>query len=139
MPVTILNNFLQSPFSKGSLQTSLKQKRLSLSHNAKTNCHNPKIDPYKAIDVLRYRYIQSTYYIICMTEVVTIRVDKTLKKKIKKYKIPVSKITREALEQEIKKREKQQLTNAITEMKTLLSKIPDEEIIKTIRESRDQR
>ena len=74
-----------------------------------------------------------------MTEVVTIRVDKTLKEKIKKYKIPVSKITREALEQEIKKHEKQELTNAITEMKALLSKIPDEEIIKTIRESRDQR
>jgi post-segregation antitoxin (ccd killing protein) len=135
----MLNNSLQSPFQESNLQTSLKQKRLTLSHNAKTHCHNTKIDPHKAIDVLRYRYMQPMYYTICMTEVVTIRVDKTLKKKIKKYKIPVSKITREALEEEIKKHEKQQLTNAINEMKTLLSKIPDEEIIKTIRESRDQR
>jgi post-segregation antitoxin (ccd killing protein) len=135
----MLSNSLQSPFQESNLQTSLKQKRLTLSHNAKTHCHNTKIDPHKAIDVLRYRYMQPMYYTICMTEVVTIRVDKTLKKKIKKYKIPVSKITREALEEEIKKHEKQQLTNAINEMKTLLSKIPDEEIIKTIRESRDQR
>lgn len=74
-----------------------------------------------------------------MSEVLTVRVDKTLKGKIKKYKISVSKITRQALETEIKKRESQELTDTITEMKTLLEKIPDEEIIKAIRESRDQR
>jgi len=74
-----------------------------------------------------------------MSEVVTIRVDKVLKEKIKKYKISISKITREALEEEIEKHERQELTNAINEMKTLLNKIPDDEIIKAIRESRDQR
>ncbi len=74
-----------------------------------------------------------------MSEILTVRVDKTLKGKIKKYKLSVSKITRQALEEEIKKREKQELTDAIVEMKTLLEKIPDEEIIKAIRESRDQR
>ena len=74
-----------------------------------------------------------------MSEVVTVRVDKTLKEKIRKYKINVSKITREALEKEIKKHERQELANAVTEMKTMLNKIPDDEIVKTIRESRDQR
>ena len=74
-----------------------------------------------------------------MSEVVTVRVDKTLKKKIKKYRINVSKITREALEEEIKKHERQELANAVSEMKTLLNKIPDDEIVKAIRESRDQR
>ena len=83
--------------------------------------------------------MQATYYTICMSEVVTVRVDKALKEKIKKYKISVSKITREALEEEIKKKEKQELTNAINEMKTILQKIPDDEIVKAIRESRDQR
>lgn len=74
-----------------------------------------------------------------MTEVLTIRVDKELKKKLKKYKISVSKITRKALEQEISIHEKQELLVAVNEMKTLLQKIPDEEIVKAIRESRDQR
>ena len=79
------------------------------------------------------------YYTICMSEVVTVRVDKTLKKKIKKYRISVSKITREAIEEEIKKHERQELADAVSEMKTLLNKIPDDEIVKAIRESRDQR
>jgi post-segregation antitoxin (ccd killing protein) len=74
-----------------------------------------------------------------MSEVVTVRVDKVLKEKIRKYKIRVSKITREALEEEIKKHERQELANAVSEMKTLLNKIPDDEIVRAIRESRDQR
>jgi post-segregation antitoxin (ccd killing protein) len=74
-----------------------------------------------------------------MSEVVTVRVDKDLKEKIRKYRISVSKITREALEEEIKKRERQELANAVSEMKTLLNKIPDDEIVRAIRESRDQR
>lgn len=74
-----------------------------------------------------------------MSEVVTVRIDKTIKEKIRKYKISVSKITRQALEEEIKKRERQELANAISEMKILLNKIPDDEIVRAIRESRDQR
>jgi len=74
-----------------------------------------------------------------MSEVVTVRVDKVLKEKIRKYRISVSKITREALEEEIEKHERQELANAISEMKTLLNKIPDDEIVRAIRESRDQR
>jgi antitoxin CcdA len=69
----------------------------------------------------------------------TLRVDKALKGKIKKYKISASKIARHAIEEEIRKRETQELTDAVAEMKTLPEKIPDEEIIKAVRESRDQR
>jgi len=83
--------------------------------------------------------MQVLYYIISMSEVVTVRVDKVLKEKIRKYKISVSKITREAIEEEIKKHERQELANAVSEMKTLLNKIPDDEIVRAIRESRDQR
>jgi len=74
-----------------------------------------------------------------MSEILTVRVDKALKRKIKKYNLSVSKITRQAIEEEIKKRERQELTSAIMEMKTLLEKIPDQEIVKAIRDSRDQR
>jgi len=74
-----------------------------------------------------------------MSEVLTVRVDKTLKGKIRKYKISASKIARKAIEEEIRKYERQELTDAVIEMKTLLEKIPDEEIIKAVRESRDSR
>jgi len=74
-----------------------------------------------------------------MTEVVTVRVKKTLKEKARKYKIDVSKTVRAALEDEIEKREEEELRQALSEIKTILQKIPDEEIVKAIRESRDQR
>ena len=74
-----------------------------------------------------------------MTEVVTVRVKKSLKEKARKYKIDVSKTVRVALEDEIRKREEEELRQALGEIKTILQKIPDEEIVKAIRESRDQR
>jgi post-segregation antitoxin (ccd killing protein) len=74
-----------------------------------------------------------------MSEVLTVRVDRALKEKIRKHKINASKIAREALEEEIRKREAQEMAEAVSEMKTLLSKIPDNEIVRAIRESRDRR
>ena len=74
-----------------------------------------------------------------MSEVLTVRVDRVLKEKIRKYGISASKIARHALEEEIKKHETQEIADAVSEMKTLLSKIPDDEILRVIRESRDQR
>ncbi len=74
-----------------------------------------------------------------MSEIVTVRVKKSLKEKARKYKINVSKIVRVALEDEVKKQEDVELFRAVSELKVLLRKIPDEEIVKDIRESRDQR
>ena len=74
-----------------------------------------------------------------MTEIVTVRVKKSLKEKARKYKIDVSKTVRVALEDEIRKREEEELTQALSDIKTILQKIPDVEIVKAIRESRDQR
>lgn len=81
------------------------------------------------------------YYFKCMTEtaILTIRVKKNLKEKAKKFKINISKTLRSALEEEIKKREEQELSKALMDIKGILQKIPDQEIVKTIRESRDQR
>ncbi len=74
-----------------------------------------------------------------VSEVVTIRVEKALKQKIRKYKINASKVARAAIEEEVKKKEEAELLNALIEMQKILQKIPDEEIVKAIRESRDQR
>ena len=43
------------------------------------------------------------------------------------------------LEDEVKKREDAELEQAIEQMKAVLAKIPDEEIVRAVRESRDQR
>jgi ferredoxin-fold anticodon binding domain-containing protein len=74
-----------------------------------------------------------------MTEIVTARVEKSLKDKARKYKIDFSKTIRAALEDEISKCEKEELTRALRDIKTILQKIPNEEIVKAIRESRDER
>jgi hypothetical protein len=74
-----------------------------------------------------------------MSEVITVRVKRTLKEKIRKHRINVSRTVREALEDEVKKRENVELAQAVTQMKAILEKIPDDEIVKAIRESRDQR
>ena len=74
-----------------------------------------------------------------MTEVITVRVKKSLKAKLRKHRIDVSKTVREALEDEVKRREDAELLQAVCGMKAVLEKIPDEEIIRAIRESRDQR
>ncbi len=74
-----------------------------------------------------------------MSEVIVVRVEKTLKERLKKYRINISHTTREALELEVKKFEREELNKRLREMKALLSKIPDEEIVRAVRESRDQR
>jgi post-segregation antitoxin (ccd killing protein) len=74
-----------------------------------------------------------------MSEIITVRVKKSLKEKIRKHKINISKTVREALEDEVKKRENAELAQAISQMKAVLEKIPDDEIVRAIRESRDQR
>ena len=74
-----------------------------------------------------------------MSEIITVRVKKSLKEKIRKHKINISKTVREVLEDEVKKRENAELAQAISQMKAVLEKIPDDEIVRAIRESRDQR
>jgi hypothetical protein len=74
-----------------------------------------------------------------MSEVITIRIAKSLKQKLKKHGIDVSQTVRDALETEVKKCEDAELIQDLTVLKAFLQKIPDEEIVRVIRESRDQR
>jgi len=73
------------------------------------------------------------------SEVITIRIDRSLKKKIYKYKISASKTVRAALEEEVRKSEEAEFIRALEEMKLLLQNIPEDEIVKAVRQSRDQR
>jgi ferredoxin-fold anticodon binding domain-containing protein len=74
-----------------------------------------------------------------MSEIITVRVEKNLKDKARQHKINISETVRLALEDEIRKIENAELTNAISEMKIVLEKIPDAEIITSIHDSRDLR
>jgi post-segregation antitoxin (ccd killing protein) len=74
-----------------------------------------------------------------MSEIITVRVEKTLKEKIRQHQINVSETVRMALEDEIKKIENAELSRAISEMKLILDKIPDAEIVNAVRDSRDLR
>jgi ferredoxin-fold anticodon binding domain-containing protein len=74
-----------------------------------------------------------------MSEIITIRVEKNLKDKIRQHKINISETVRMALEDEIRKIENAELSDAINEMKIILEKIPDAEIMSTIHDTRDPR
>jgi antitoxin CcdA len=74
-----------------------------------------------------------------MSSVITVRVDRETKKKIKKHGINVSDTVRKALEREITKREEEDLQRALDDAGRILRKIPEKDIIRVIRESRDER
>jgi hypothetical protein len=74
-----------------------------------------------------------------MSEIITVRVEKTLKDKIRQYKINVSETVRLALEDEVSRIENAELTDAINQMKLVLNKIPEAEIVTAMHDTRDQR
>ncbi|MEM4230253.1 MAG: type II toxin-antitoxin system CcdA family antitoxin, partial [Thermoproteota archaeon] len=61
-----------------------------------------------------------------MSEIVTIRLSRELKRKIKELNINVSEIVRKALEEEVEKREREALLKSLAEARRVLSKLSDE-------------
>ena len=70
---------------------------------------------------------------------ITVRISDELKKELQDSGINISEVTRKALKAEVKKIQEQRAREAAQELSQLLSEVPDEEIIKAIRETRDQR
>jgi len=70
---------------------------------------------------------------------ITVRIPREVKEEIQRYGVEVSKVVRRALEEEIRKRKLEELKKAAGRLGNLLAKIPDDEIIKTIREAREYR
>jgi antitoxin CcdA len=73
----------------------------------------------------------------CVT--VSTKIPKQLKEKIERFKIKPSKILRKALEDEVKKREIEELKEEIDRLKPILEKVSIEDLVKSIREERDTR
>ncbi len=74
-----------------------------------------------------------------MSSIITVRVDSETKRKIKKHRINVSETVRKALQNEISKREQENLQRALDEAGRILRKIPEKDIVRAVRESRDKR
>ncbi len=73
----------------------------------------------------------------CVT--VSTKIPKSLKEKMVKLKIKPSKLLRRAIEEEVKRREIEELKDQITKLKPILDKISIEDVVKGIREDRDSR
>ncbi len=71
--------------------------------------------------------------------VVSARIPKELKEKAKVYGIDISEVLRRALEKEIRKRELKEIDELLNKLRRELHGITTEEIVRVIRESREER
>ena len=70
---------------------------------------------------------------------ITVRIPNELKKELEDTGVKISEVTRKALENEVRRIQEEKAREAAEKLSQLLREIPDEEIIKAIRETRDQR
>ena len=77
-------------------------------------------------------------YSDCLTSI-TVRIPDELKRDIEVFRVKVSDVTRSALENEVKRLKRKRAEEAAQKLSTLLAKVSDEEIIKAVRESREER
>jgi len=71
-----------------------------------------------------------------MGSIITVRVPTELKEDLNRYRIEVSKVARRALEEEVRRREREELEMMAKELGEFLEKIPKERIVEGIREDR---
>ena len=70
---------------------------------------------------------------------ISVRIPRELKEKIDRYGVKISEVVRKALEEEVRRRELEEAAEAAEELGKLFSRIPDDEIIRTIKEYRRAR
>ena len=72
-------------------------------------------------------------------ETVSVKVPAEMKQKLKKYGIKPSKLLRKTLEQEIKKRELEEIKTEIQTLSDALARIDMADVVSTLRTDRDTR
>jgi post-segregation antitoxin (ccd killing protein) len=70
---------------------------------------------------------------------VSAKVPSELKRKLNKLGVNVSGLVREALESEVKRLERERIRKLAEEAGAILQEIPEEEIVESVRASRDNR
>ena len=73
-----------------------------------------------------------------MSVVVTVRIPKKLKEEAKAYNINISRILREALAEEIRRRKLEHINRLQNRAKKILAKIKKDKIVEAVRETRDE-
>jgi len=73
------------------------------------------------------------------TITVSAKIRRELWTKLKKYNVNISRVIKEALEEEVKKREEEELRRDLAKASSILKKIPRERIVRHIRETRETR
>ncbi len=70
---------------------------------------------------------------------VSAKIPKELKKKLNDFGVNVSGLMREALQSEVKRLDRERLRKLADEAGAILQKIPEDELVQSVRESRDSR
>lgn len=70
---------------------------------------------------------------------VSAKIDTELKEKIARYNINVSKVIKKALEDEVRRREEEEIREMLKEASKILSKVGKENIVQFIRDGREER
>jgi antitoxin component of RelBE/YafQ-DinJ toxin-antitoxin module len=74
-----------------------------------------------------------------MSEVLSVRVNKELKKKAKELGINIREVVEKALENAIKEKEKEEIKGIAMKIKELMKDVSEEDWVRAVRESRDER
>jgi hypothetical protein len=74
-----------------------------------------------------------------MSEVLSVRVNKELKKKAKELRINIREVVEKALENAIREKEKEEIKGIAMKIKELMKDVSEEDWVRTIKESRDER
>jgi len=74
-----------------------------------------------------------------MSDVLSVRVNKELKKKAKELRINIREVVEKALENAIREKEKEEIKGIAMKIKELMKDVSEEDWVRAIRESRDER
>jgi antitoxin CcdA len=70
---------------------------------------------------------------------ISAKIPKEMRKKLEEFHVPISKVIRAALEDEIRKKEEEQVAINLEHARKILKKVPMEETAAIIRADRDER
>mgnify|MGYP000456879842 CR=1 FL=1 len=70
---------------------------------------------------------------------VSAKIDRELYEKVKRLGVPVSRVIRRALEEEVRVREEEEVRGALGRAQEILRKIPSEEMVGVVRAGREER
>ncbi|ACP37654.1 type II toxin-antitoxin system CcdA family antitoxin [Saccharolobus islandicus] len=74
-----------------------------------------------------------------MSDVISVRVKKELKKKAEELGINIREVVEKALEEAIKEKEKEELKDIAMRIKELMRDVSENDWVRAVRESRDER